>query len=100
MSDIVLYIDPECTKIAESLDLGRVEIGRKMKYTVYLKNTDKEWPIDNIKAVNLSEEIKISLPDMLQPQEVKEMSVYWTPKVGARVPLLTNFSIKGDLLIG
>lgn len=97
---IRLFIDEDTTKVVESLDLGRVELGSTVKYKMYMKNTDKEWSIHNIKLENVNPDLKFDYPQSLEADEVKEVHIYWTPKLDSRKPLNTEFKFSGDIYIG
>jgi len=97
---IKIYNDEKADTLVESLDLGRVELGKTMKYTVFIKNTDTEWPVRNIKIENTNNELKFEAPETLEANEVKEVYVYWTPKLDSRRPLRTEFKFSGDTYIG
>jgi len=95
-----IYLNPEADKLIESLDLGRVSLGESVKYTVYMKNTDPEWSIHNIKIENANPELRFEAPETLKPNEVQEVHVYWTPKITNRKPLRAEFKFSGDIFIG
>jgi hypothetical protein len=97
---IRIYTDSETTKTIEALDLGRVLLGETKKYTVFIKNTDSEWPVHNIKIENTNPELRFEAPQTLEANEVKEVAVYWTPKLDSRKPLRTEFKFSGDIFIG
>ena len=97
---IRIYTDSETTNTIEALDLGRVLLGETKKYTVFIKNTDTEWPVHNIKIENTNPELRFEAPQTLEANEVKEVSVYWTPKLDSRKPLRTEFKFSGDIFIG
>jgi len=100
MTEIEIYLNESLDKQVEKLDLGRVEVGKTMKYTLYVKNSDTEWSIDNLKAVSENTELVFDIPRTIKPNEVLEAFIYWTPKIGSRKPLTTDFHITGELLIG
>jgi len=100
LTEIEIYLDESLNKKVDSLDLGRVEVGTTMKFTVYVKNTDKEWSIDNLKATTENAELVFDIPSIIKANEVLEAFIYWTPKIGSRKPLTTDFHISGELLIG
>jgi|TARA_R110000737_G_scaffold54598_1_gene76908 hypothetical protein len=97
---IRIYTDKQTDNVIESLDLGRVSLGETIKYTMFMKNTDTQWPVHNIKIENANPELRFDIPDMLKANEVKEVFVYWTPKLDSREPLLTKFEFSGDVFIG
>ena len=97
---IRIYIDPETTTTTESLDLGRVLLGETKKYTMYMKNTDTEWAVHNIKFENTNPELRFEYPQSMEANEVKELNIYWTPKLDSRKPLSTEFKYSGDIYIG
>jgi len=97
---IRIYTDSETTNTIEALDLGRVLLGETKKYTVFIKNTDTEWSVHNIKIVNTNPELRFEAPQTLEANEVKVVSVYWTPKLDSRKPLRTEFKFSGDIFIG
>lgn len=97
---IKLFVDEDTTKVVESLDLGRVELGNTIKYKIYMKNTDPEWAVHNIKLENNNPELKFDYPQILRANEVKEVFVYWTPKLDSRKPLETEFKFTGEIFIG
>jgi len=71
-----------------------------LKYTVYVKNPDKEWALENLTVESGNEELRFEIPRIIKPQEMVEGYIYWTPKVGSRKPLLTEFKISGELMVG
>jgi len=95
-----IYLTQAAETIIESLDLGRVSLGESTKYTVYMKNTDKDWAIHNIKIENTNPELRFEAPEILKPNEVREVNVYWTPKLSNRKPLRAEFKFSGDIFIG
>jgi len=97
---IKLFADENATKVVESLDLGRIELGKTTKYKLYMKNMDAEWTINNLKIENLNPELEFDYPNMLQAGQVKEVYIYWTPKLDSRKPLNTNFKFSGEIYIG
>ena len=97
---IKLFVDQETTKVVESLDLGRVELCKSIKYKMYIKNTDEQWAVHNIKLENTNPELKFDFPEILKPNEVREMFVYWTPKLDSRKPLNAEFKFTGEVYIG
>ena len=97
---IRIYTDKEASTVVEALDLGRVPLGETIKYTVFIKNTDTQWPVHNIKIENSNPELRFESPEMLEANEVKEVLVYWTPKLDSRTPLRTEFKFSGDVYIG
>ena len=97
---IRIYLDKETNQVVESLDLGRVSLGETIKYTMFIKNTDTEWPVHNIKIENDNPELRFEAPEMLKANEVKEVYVFWTPKLDSRRPLRTEFKFSGDTYIG
>ena len=97
---IKIYLDVKGDRVIESLDLGRVSLGESTKYTVYMKNTDPEWAIHNIKIENTNPELRFESPEMLKPNEVREVHVFWTPKLSNRKPLRAEFKFSGDIFIG
>lgn len=100
MTEIEIYANAELDKVTESLDLGRVEMGNTVKYTVYVKNPDKEWPISNITVENDNPELKFDIPSIIKPDSVVEGYIFWSPKIGSRKPLVTDFKINGELFVG
>ncbi len=97
---IEIYTNESLDVKAETLDLGRVEMGKKIKYTVFIKNPDIQWPIANLSGVTENKELEFDLPNIIKPNEVAKAYIYWTPKVGSKKPLEASFKISGDLLIG
>ena len=97
---IEIYLDVKGDRVIESLDLGRVSLGESTKYTVYMKNTDPDWSIYNIKIENTNPELRFESPEMLKPNEVREVHVFWTPKLDNRQPLRAEFKFSGDIFIG
>jgi len=90
---IEIYLNESSNLAAEQLDLGRVEMGKTMKYSVFVKNPDEEWPLDNITVESGNEELRFELPKIIKPLEMVEAFIFWTPKKGSRKPLLTEFKI-------
>jgi hypothetical protein len=97
---IKIFTDKDTQTVVESLDLGRVDLGKTIKYTMYMKNTDVEWPMNNIHIENTNPELRFEYPEYLQANEVKEINIFWTPKLNSRKPLDTKFKFTGDILIG
>ena len=97
---IKIYTDAQTTNTIEALDLGRVLLGETKKYTVFIKNTDTQWPVHNINIENTNPELRFEAPQTLEANEVKEVDVYWTPKLDSRKPLRTEFKFSGDIFIG
>ncbi|MDC4218594.1 MAG: hypothetical protein MT336_05650 [Candidatus Nitrosopumilus limneticus] len=97
---IRIYTDKQTDNVIEAVDLGRVSLGETVKYTMYMKNTDIQWPVHNIRVQNVNPELRFEIPEILKANEVKEIFVYWTPKLDSREPLLTKFEFSGDLFIG
>ena len=97
---IRLYSDQECKFVLEALDLGRVELGKTNKYRVYMKNTDPQWKIDNIKVESVNAELSFDYPNTLSPNQIQEVFISWTPKLNARKPLSSQFKFTGEVLIG
>lgn len=97
---IRIYTDKDTSNIIESLDLGRVLLGETKKYTVFIKNTDANWPVHNIKIENTNPELRFEYPPILEANTVAEVYVYWTPKLDSRKPLKTEFKFSGDIYIG
>ena len=91
---IKIYLDVKGDRVIESLDLGRVSLGESTKYTVYMKNTDPDW------SENTNPELRFEAPEMLKPNEVREVHVFWTPKLDNRQPLRAEFKFSGDIFIG
>ena len=54
---IKIYTDAQTTNTIEALDLGRVLLGETKKYTVFIKNTDTQWPVHNINIENTNPEL-------------------------------------------
>lgn len=97
---IRIYTDSETTNTIEALDLGRVLLGETKKYTVFIKNTDTEYSYIISRLKTLIQNLDLKAPQTLQANEVKEVSVYWTPKLDSRKPLRTEFKFSGDIFIG
>lgn len=97
---IRLYSDQDCKFVLEALDLGRVELGKTNKYRVYMKNTDPQWKIDNIKVESANSELAFEFPQSLSPNQIQEIFIYWTPKLNSRKPLSSEFKFTGEVLIG
>ena len=68
---IRIFTDRETQTVVESLDLGRVSLGETIKYTMFIKNTDTEWPVHNVKIENTNPELRFEVPEMLKADEVK-----------------------------
>ncbi len=97
---IRIYKDLQTTIMMESIEFDRVKLGETKKYTMYLKNTDTEWAVHNIKFENTNPELRFEYPQTIEANEVKELNIYWTPKLDSRKPLRTDFKISGDIYIG
>lgn len=97
---IRIYTDSQTEKVIESLNLGRVLLGETKKYTLFMKNTDTNWPVHNIKIENTNPELRFEYPQSMEANEVKELNIYWTPKLDSRKPLRTEFKYSGDIYIG
>lgn len=97
---IRLFSDPEGNYVLEALDLGRVELGRTTKYKMYMKNIDPTWSVHNIKAETSNIELKFEYPETLSANEVREIFVYWTPKLDSKKPLSSEFKFTGEVYIG
>ena len=100
MTEIEIYLTESLDKLATSLDLGRVEMGKTVKYSIFLNNPDKEWPITNLAIENTNPELKFEIPLILKPGQVTEGHIFWSPKKGSRKPLITDFKISGELWVG
>lgn len=97
---IRLFSDLEGNYVIEALDLGRAELGKTIKYKMFMKNTDPVWSINNIKVESVNQELKFEFPESLKANQVQEIFVYWTPKLDSRKPLSSEFKFTGEVFIG
>ena len=85
----------------DTVDFGRPETGSINQKTLYIHNTDKLWPINNIKLDMVSDpDIKIEYPESLKPNESKEVRISWTPQWNRRTQLNISQLFTGELLVG
>ena len=63
---IRIYTDKQTDNVIEAVDLGRVSLGETVKYTMYMKNTDIQWPVHNIRVQNVNPELRFEIPEILK----------------------------------
>lgn len=101
MQELVLYEDKELTKPITTLDFGRVPVASKNIRVFYLANNSADWPISDIKLGEQKDnELKITYPQFLGPNESREVLIEWSPSFNRRKPLTLTELFRGDLLIG
>jgi len=98
--DLKLYSDKAGTQRLRVLEFDRQWVGTKKKRIIYLKNVSEDWPISNITLNNSEKELTYEHPIELQPKEIKEVTVSWSPNVNRRKPLDTKHLFVGELDIG
>jgi hypothetical protein len=99
---LAVYEDKECTKPVNKMDFGRLVLGEKYTFTWYMKNHSEQWIIQNIEmdqSLN-TDEIKITHPEILLPNEVAQVDLTFKPSINRRDPLFSKGLFTSELWIG
>ena len=99
---MAIYTDKELTKPLNKMDFGRLTLGESYTFTWYMKNLSEKWIIQNImlnQSLN-TEEITISHPELLLPQEVAQIDLTFKPSIKRRDELFSKGLFESELWIG
>jgi len=101
MADLELFSDRSLTEQISEIKFERIDVGTETEMTLYLAN-QTEWSIENIKLEGESdpEFQMIGVPNSLEPNEVIEITLTWTPSLDRRKVLDLGGFIEGDVMIG
>ena len=85
MTDLELFSDRSLTDQISEIKFERIDVGTETEMTIYLAN-QTEWPIDNIRTErdDDSELEIIGVPNSLEPNEVVDITLIWTPSLDRR----------------
>jgi len=99
---LAVYEDKDCKIPVNKMDFGRLVLGESYGYTWYMKNLSDKWIVQNI-TLNQSlntDEVKISHPELLLPNEVAQIDLTFKPSLKRREPLYSKGLFESELWIG
>ena len=84
-----MYEDAQCTIRLEKMDFGRPYLGTQNKKIVYVHNSNKKWPITNIRLNESikTKELQVIYPELLTPNEVAKIEIHLNPLMTREEPL-------------
>jgi len=93
-----IFKDPALLEEVDILDLGIVPAGTTKEYVFYVQNDEPALLVDLEFKIDHKEVKIITYPKQLEPLEVGELRLTWTPSVTVKQGLRTSLQVTGKEL--